>query len=307
MGMFKKLFGKASQQSAPGHAGADEDAWDDTYGLALPHPATPENMPLLADVAVRDAAQDEGVTLDYSIESLREVDRILIGYHTRGVVLGSILETVFCYGCYVGEVMRRQSGETWARSPRPELMGKLPVLRSAGGSVTAPIAKAFKCVQNGEEDSTYALALMSGSVSMPVGVGWEALGLPKEPKPETMAALAEHGVRVASEEYGVSLDYSSASVRDVDELIYRLRAANAEFDEVGGLVVCLGAYAGEVMIRVKGGAWVPPSSPIDDGYPAVRIAGIFVLTPIPRAIMCLNLGEAKSVYEYCRSMLESDA
>mgnify|MGYP001478426144 CR=1 FL=1 len=161
MGLFKKLLGKASDPPRTSHATGEGDGWDDSYGLALPHPATPENMRSLADVAVRDAADDEGVTLDYSVESLHAVDRILIGYHERGVVLGSILETVFCYGCYVGEVIRGQGEWAWVRSPRPELMGMLPVLQSPDGELLAPIAKAFKCVQHGEEDSTYPLVVLS--------------------------------------------------------------------------------------------------------------------------------------------------
>lgn len=164
MGIFKKLLGRASGGGSggpPARQHTDDGAWDDTYGLALPHPATPENMRLLAEVAVRDARQDEGVTLDYSKESLREVDRILIGYHERGVVLGSILETVFCYGCYVGEVVRGQGEWAWTRSPKPEIMGKLPVLQDPRGGLLGPIGKAFKCVENGEEDSTYPFAVLS--------------------------------------------------------------------------------------------------------------------------------------------------
>lgn len=161
MSIWRRLLKRENQ--ATGQVTAD-GPWDDTYGLRLPYPATPENLPLLAEVAVQDAAQDEGIVLDYSEESLRAVDRILVGYHTRGVSLGSILETVFCYGCYVGEVMRVRGGGTWERTPDPALLGKLPVLREPGGGISAPIAKAFKCVTNGEQDSVTFLVKMTKHV-----------------------------------------------------------------------------------------------------------------------------------------------
>lgn len=299
MGIFKKLLGRLGALARP------PQGVNESFGLKLAHTPLPENLHLLAEVAVEEARRDEGVELDYTLESLRQVDKILIGYHDRGVVLGSILETVFCLGCYVGEVMRRSGGGAWELSSRPELLGTFPVLRDASGSITTPIVKAFKCVQNGEEDSVYGLAMLGGSLSHS-GVDWESMGLPMEPTPENMTALAEHGVRIAGEEFGVMLDYSRASVRDADALIGRLRASDAGFQRAEGLVVCLGAYAGEVMIRANGGDWRPASGPIDGGFPGVCIDHTYLLSPVPRALDCFKVGEAKSVYEYCGSLLEPE-
>jgi hypothetical protein len=96
-----------------------------------------------------------GTVLDYSIESLKEIDKILCALHAQGTPPQAVPDMVFCMGCYVGEVMRRKYGGEWVE-PRADIpLGPFPLIRYGNGNHCAPIGKAFKCLQYGEGDSVH--------------------------------------------------------------------------------------------------------------------------------------------------------
>jgi len=127
--------------------------------LRLQHPPTPEFAPAHAQIAV-DAARDiDHVTLDYSPASLAEVDRILGKFHMEGLTADQIGETVFSFGCYVGEVLVRNNTGKWVM-PRKSVLSKLGfgdstmmMVELPNGGVWNPIMKAFKLLENGEAAS----------------------------------------------------------------------------------------------------------------------------------------------------------
>lgn len=143
MGFFKRLLGR---QSGPGNG-------NETRSLRLSYEPTPANLPVLAALVVEKARSVDGATLDYTPESLKEVDRILLQFREERVAPGVIAETIFCFGCYVGEVMRRTLGATWALPPLHVPLGPFPLILIGSDNYSSPILKAFKCVQNGQEDS----------------------------------------------------------------------------------------------------------------------------------------------------------
>jgi hypothetical protein len=81
--------------------------------LNLQYPPTPENAPALAAIVVKAARDISNVDLDYSAESLSHVDEIIEGFRQQGLTLEQIAETIFSFGCYVGEVFVRNAGATW--------------------------------------------------------------------------------------------------------------------------------------------------------------------------------------------------
>lgn len=123
--------------------------------MNLPHEPKPENLPLLAELVVKNMREQHGVALDYSQESLKEIDKALASMHFEGVAPQAVADMVFCFGCYVGEVMRRKYGGEWIE-PRTDIpLGPFPLLQFPDGSPCAPIGKAFKGLRNGPGDSVH--------------------------------------------------------------------------------------------------------------------------------------------------------
>jgi hypothetical protein len=127
--------------------------------LRLQFPPTPENAANLAELAVKAAQNVDGIDLDYTPASLESVDQILAKLHAEGLTENQVGETVFSFGCYVGEVLLRQHSGKWAM-PRPSLLARLGlggsnmmVVELPDGSTWNPIGKAFKLLANGLEDS----------------------------------------------------------------------------------------------------------------------------------------------------------
>ena len=120
----------------------------------LKYDITPKNAPLFAGDIVTSAQEIDGVTLDYSVNSLEEVDRIIGRFHEKGLALDDIAETVFGFGCYVGEVFVKNAGATWRAATREEIDNYygVPLILELGGNTTAnPIGKLIKRLEEGDE------------------------------------------------------------------------------------------------------------------------------------------------------------
>jgi|SRR5215468_111569 len=109
-----------------------------------------------SDQAVREAQKFDAIRLDYSIDSLKQVDTILgrvhelyvknpSSVHTRGIALE--------YGAYVGEVIRRhEAGAYWTQDSKAG--AKTYPLHWKNGE-TFPLAWCEKRIINGDEDSIW--------------------------------------------------------------------------------------------------------------------------------------------------------
>jgi len=127
--------------------------------LRLQFAPTPENAAALAQLAVDAARNVDRLELDYSPQSLAEVDRILGKFHVERLRADQIGETVFSFGCYVGEVLVRHLGGSWTM-PEQGFLSRLVfgnsnmmVVQMPNGIVWNPIGKAFKLLENGKEES----------------------------------------------------------------------------------------------------------------------------------------------------------
>jgi hypothetical protein len=127
--------------------------------LRLQFAPTPENAAAHAQLAVDAARNVDHVELDYSPQSLAEVDRILGKFHAEKLRADQMGETVFSFGCYVGEVLVRHLGGSWQMPERGFLArlglgdSNMMVVQMPNGIVWNPIGKAFKLFENGKEDS----------------------------------------------------------------------------------------------------------------------------------------------------------
>jgi len=126
--------------------------------LNLGYPPTPKYAAKHAEIAVALAKNLDQVLLDYSPQSLRTIDRIIRRFYRDGRTEDQMAETIFCFGCYAGEVLARATQGRWreAGDVVPEkLLQFYPfmVIELPNGTVWSPIAKAFKQLANGSEDS----------------------------------------------------------------------------------------------------------------------------------------------------------
>jgi soluble cytochrome b562 len=111
----------------------------------------------LAAVAVDDAKAAHGVTLDYSLESVESVERILSTYHQQGATseneLRRLQQLGIRYGAYVGEAIRRRRGGHWERDHVAAGPGSFPLTTSRGQSF--PIGWCTRRIKNGPEDCVW--------------------------------------------------------------------------------------------------------------------------------------------------------
>jgi hypothetical protein len=105
--------------------------------------------------AVRVAAADHRVKLDFSVGSVAKLEALLEGqaavdleYQTR------------TWGGYFGEVLRRQWGGDWSLTQYPDAVAAVPTLEIAGSRLY-PLMKVYRRLTMGESESLTAfLALI---------------------------------------------------------------------------------------------------------------------------------------------------
>ena len=125
--------------------------------LRLKYPPIPENAAKFAAGIVKAALDVSGVQLDFKPESLAAVDNIIEGMRAEGVTYEQIAETLFGFGCYVGEVFVRNNGGIWRIADetqlKEEIAGSPIVMELQDGSINNPVGKVFKRFINGDTDS----------------------------------------------------------------------------------------------------------------------------------------------------------
>jgi hypothetical protein len=120
--------------------------------LTLRFPAKPEFARRFAEELVVTALEVSKVMLDFSPRSLEDVDRIIQGFVDEGLGVEEIGETLFSFGCYVGEVFVRHHGGVWVQTKKSLLKGEtdFPIVVAIGKAhVLNPIAAVFQRFQTG--------------------------------------------------------------------------------------------------------------------------------------------------------------
>jgi hypothetical protein len=91
--------------------------------LQLKYPPSVESASRFAADSVAAAAEISGVHLDYSLESLQAVDDILEAMRRDGMTSARMGETMFGFGCYIGDVLVRSAGARWVDAAGTEMNG----------------------------------------------------------------------------------------------------------------------------------------------------------------------------------------
>ncbi|MBK9194584.1 MAG: hypothetical protein IPO17_06255 [Flavobacteriales bacterium] len=129
-------------------------------------PAVDDMMEAYAADAVDNAHQTLGITLDFTYESVRLVEDILSQLHRtiphgvwRFIRRGPSRETMdlICkmYGGYIGEVVRKTSGGTWAFEDA-FASGPLITLNLSSGAKIFPPSKVWKRLNDGPGDNVWS-------------------------------------------------------------------------------------------------------------------------------------------------------
>ncbi len=79
-----------------------------------------------------------------------------------------------------------------------------------------------------------------------------AMGL--TPSPANAAEIAGMTPPVVQQNYGVALDYSPGSLKELDAIVDDLRR-DQRFEALQTLLFSMGCYVGEVLVRHAGGRW----------------------------------------------------
>jgi len=130
---------------------------------------------ILRDVSIAadwiaGALSSSGYRADFSLESLKEVDRFLDeqapdGKPKQGGLLSKDFgNRLFSLGAYVGEVVRRQVGGQWEGDDNdPEVEVNVAVRLTNGGMIL-PVQRVMRRCENGDEDSVHAYGVaLTGS------------------------------------------------------------------------------------------------------------------------------------------------
>ena len=88
--------------------------------LRLNFPPTVDFAVKHAELVVESARKVSGVVLDFSPANLARVDEIIEGLRRDGVDADQIAETLFSFGCYLGEVLVRNTDCAGSTPMRPK-------------------------------------------------------------------------------------------------------------------------------------------------------------------------------------------
>jgi hypothetical protein len=121
------------------------------------------------------ALSSSGYRADFSLSSLREIDRFF-DEHSRngepvpnGLLSESLGSRLFAVGGYIGEVIRRLHGGHWeANDDDPDGEINIAFVLPSGATIW-PVQRAMKRFKNGKEDGIYAYgaAMVEGTPQYP--------------------------------------------------------------------------------------------------------------------------------------------
>jgi hypothetical protein len=102
-----------------------------------------------------------GIQMDYSLDSLAHVDRVLNEWREGGAPLEAVTKSLYALGSYAGEVVREPAHGRWLEPPKEqfgELDGLFLYVRLPGNREWRPIALAVYNLINDPETTLEASA-----------------------------------------------------------------------------------------------------------------------------------------------------
>ena len=109
-----------------------------------------------------------------------------------------------------------------------------------------------------------------------------------------MAALADAFVSGAAEE-GHHFDYASENAARLDPLVDLFLQSQPGDDVINSMVLSMGAYVGELIVRNGGGIWTFEQ---DVGAPGVRLTSGLVCFPLNKVGKRITIGAEHSIARF---------
>jgi hypothetical protein len=121
--------------------------------------STDEFIQFMAAGAVKDAAEKDRINLDYSVDSIKEVEGILGRLHELYVKDPSSISAKglgSAYGAYIGEVIRRsEPGAKWERDDAVGGEKSYPIIWGPRHGHSYPMTWCYHRIVNGPEDNVW--------------------------------------------------------------------------------------------------------------------------------------------------------
>jgi hypothetical protein len=121
--------------------------------------STDELIQFMAAEAVQDAGGKERIDLDYSVNSIKEVEEILGRLHEQYAKDPSSVSAKglgSAYGAYVGEVIRRSDPSArWEPDDNVGGEKSYPIIWGPGAGHSYPMAWCYHRIVNGPEDNVW--------------------------------------------------------------------------------------------------------------------------------------------------------
>lgn len=122
-----------------------------------------QDIPPAADWIVT-ALNSSGYKADYTLESMKEIDRFYDEQNKPGGIftMGSVGSKLFALGCYVGETIIKLYGGEWVTNDK-DPQGEINIqVKLSDGSIIWPVQKTMKRYQLGSEESIYDYVYVIG-------------------------------------------------------------------------------------------------------------------------------------------------
>jgi hypothetical protein len=125
------------------------------------------------------------------------------------------------------------------------------------------------------------------------------------PSPSNAAEIAGMTLPVVRQNYGVELDYSPASLKDLDAIVDDLRR-DQRFEAVQTLLFSMGCYVGEVLVRHAGARW-RTTEDLGTGQAAISPIAVEMpdgrgCSPVARVYRRFQKGREDSLAAFYRAM-----
>ena len=116
-------------------------------------------MVSLSAQAVERARSSYGITLDYSPDSVKQVESLLATKYklqkTHPMTEQEIADAAHLWGAYIGEVIKRIHPAHWAKDSQVAGKDALPIIYDDNGGESYPCAWVYHRLKNGEEDNVW--------------------------------------------------------------------------------------------------------------------------------------------------------
>ncbi len=139
MGLFNNIFGKKQPAAQPQQT----------------HRLIDDIAPSIKWIAV--AMMSSGYKIDFTVESMKEIDRFFEEQNTPDGILSKNRGTIlFSIGCFVGQTIIKNFGGGWIADDN-DPQGEINIaVRTDDGTLLFPVQRCIKRLQNGMEDGIYA-------------------------------------------------------------------------------------------------------------------------------------------------------